>query len=100
MCIIIIELSNYIITGEKESLLQINEDLNKKLKELEAKLIDTNDELKKTKETLKIAENTIVQCKEENISLEDRLSKYHREHILQADASSSFRQKDVMIIIF
>lgn len=66
---------------------------------MEAKLIDTNDELKKTKETLKIAENTIAQCKEENISLESRLSKCHREHVLQADATS-FRQKDVMIMSY
>jgi len=79
---------------EQESLLQNNENLNKKLQELEARLIETNDELKKTKEALKIAENTIAQCKEENASLEDRLSKSNREHILQADAIS-FRQKDV-----
>ncbi|XP_071633016.1 FK506-binding protein 15 isoform X1 [Temnothorax longispinosus] len=77
---------------EKESLLQINENLNKKLQELEARLTDTNDELKKTKEALEIAEKTIVQCKEENVSLEDRLSKCHREH--QGDAIFS-RQKDV-----
>lgn len=94
---IIIELSNYVATEEKESLLQINENLSKKLQELEAKLADTNDELKKTKEALEIAKNTIAQCKEENINLEDRLSKCHREHVLQVDAISS-RQKDVMII--
>lgn len=63
---------------------------------MEVRLTDTNDELMKTKETLKIAKDTIAQCKEENISLEDRLSKCHREHVLQADATSS-RQKDVMI---
>ncbi|XP_011695213.1 PREDICTED: FK506-binding protein 15 [Wasmannia auropunctata] len=79
---------------EKESLLQINEELSKKLRELEMRLTDTNDELRKTKEALEVAKNTITQCKEENVSLEDRLSKYHREHVLQADAMSS-RQKDV-----
>lgn len=83
-----------ILKEEKESLLQINENLSKKLQELEVRLTDTNDELMKTKETLKIAKDTIAQCKEENISLEDRLSKCHREHVLQADATSS-RQKDV-----
>lgn len=79
---------------EKESLLQINEELSKKLRELEVRLTDTNDELRKTKEALEVAKNTITQCKEENVSLEDRFSKYHREHVLQADAMSS-RQKDV-----
>lgn len=92
-----IELSNHVITEEKVSLLQINENLNKKLQELEARLTDTNDELKKTKEALEVAKNTIAQCKEENVSLEDRLSTCHREHIFQADKISS-RQKDVTII--
>ncbi|XP_018045984.1 PREDICTED: FK506-binding protein 15 isoform X1 [Atta colombica] len=73
---------------EKESLLQINENLSKKLQELETRLIDTNDELKKTKEALEVTKNTIAQCKEENISLEDRLSKCHKEHVLQADTIS------------
>jgi len=77
-------------------LLQINENLSKKIQELETKLADTNDELKKTKEALEVAKNTIAQCKEENVSLEDRLSKCHTEHVFQADAISS-RQKDVMI---
>ena len=98
MCvIIIIKLSNYIITEEKESLLQVNENLGKKLQELEVRLTDTNDELKKTKEALEIAKNTIARCKEENTSLENTLSQCHTQHVLQADATSS-RQKDVMII--
>ncbi|KAG5326209.1 FKB15 protein, partial [Acromyrmex heyeri] len=79
---------------EKESLLQINENLSKKLQELETRLTDTNDELKKTKEALEVTKNTIAQCKEENISLEDRLSKCHREHVLQADTISC-KQKDI-----
>ncbi|XP_012054333.1 PREDICTED: FK506-binding protein 15 [Atta cephalotes] len=79
---------------EKESLLQINENLSKKLQELETRLIDTNDELKKTKEALEVTKNIIAQCKEENISLEDRLSKCHKEHVLQADTISC-KQKDI-----
>ncbi|EGI68078.1 PREDICTED: FK506-binding protein 15 [Acromyrmex echinatior] len=79
---------------EKESLLQINENLSKKLQELETRLSDTNDELKKTKEALEVTKNTIAQCKEENINLEDRLSKCHREHVLQADTISC-KQKDI-----
>ncbi|KYQ60611.1 hypothetical protein ALC60_00236 [Trachymyrmex zeteki] len=79
---------------EKESLLQINENLSKKLQELETRLTDTNDELKRTKEALEVAKDTIAQCKEENISLENRLSKYHREHVLQADTTSC-KQKDI-----
>lgn len=97
MCLIIIELLNY-VTEEKESLVQVNENLSKKLQELEARLTDTNNELKKTKEALKTAEKTIAQYKEENVSLEDRLSKCHREHVLQAVSSATSRQKDVMII--
>ncbi|GAB1866012.1 FK506-binding protein 15 [Camponotus japonicus] len=76
---------------EKESLLQINKDMNKKLKELGTKLNNTNDELKKTKEALEEAKDTIKQCKEKNVSLENRLS--NKEHIFQVD-STSFRQKD------
>ncbi|XP_011251982.1 FK506-binding protein 15 isoform X1 [Camponotus floridanus] len=76
---------------EKESLLQINKDMNKKLQELETKLNNTNDELKKTKEALEEAKDTIKQCKEKNVSLENRLS--NKEHIFQVD-STSFRQKD------
>ncbi|XP_039308363.1 FK506-binding protein 15 isoform X2 [Solenopsis invicta] len=79
---------------EKESLLQVNENLGKKLQELEARLTDTNNELKKTKEALEIAKNTIARCKEENTSLENTLSQCHTQHVLQADATSS-RQKDV-----
>ncbi|XP_011873120.1 PREDICTED: FK506-binding protein 15 [Vollenhovia emeryi] len=77
---------------EIESLLKTNENLSKKLQELEARLTDTSNELKETKETLEVAERTIAQYKEENVSLEDRLSKCHREH--QIDTISS-RQKDV-----
>lgn len=80
-------------------MLQINENLSKKLQELETRLTDTNDELKRTKEALEVAKDTIAQCKEENISLENRLSKYHREHVLQADTTSC-KQKDVMIVFF
>jgi len=97
VCLIFIQLLKHVITEEKESLLQINENLSKKLQELETRLIDTNDELKKTKEALEVTKNTIAQYKEENISLEDRLSKCHREHVLQADTISC-KQKDVMII--
>ncbi|KAL0114545.1 hypothetical protein PUN28_011680 [Cardiocondyla obscurior] len=79
---------------EKKSLLQINENLNKKLQELEARLTDTNNELKRTKEVLDVAEKTIARYKEENISLENKLSEYRREDLLQADIVSS-RQKDV-----
>lgn len=99
MCLIIIELSNYVTIEKEDSLLQINENLSKKLQELEARLTDTNNELKKTKEALEVAKNTIAQCKEENVNLEDRLSKCHKEHILQVDAISS-RQKDVIITFF
>ncbi|KAM0731858.1 FK506-binding protein 15 [Formica fusca] len=77
---------------EKESLLQINKDMNRRLQELETKLSNTNDELEKTKEALEVAKNTIEQCKEKNVSLENRLS--NREHVFQAD-STSFRQKDI-----
>lgn len=76
-------------------MLQINKDLNKKLQELEMKLNNTNDELKITKEALEEAKNTIKQCKEKNVSLENRLS--NKEHIFQVD-STSFRQKDVILI--
>lgn len=94
--LIIIEF--YAIAEERKSLLQINEDLNKKLQELETKLADTSDELKKTKEALEIAKNTIKQCKDENDHLEAKLSKCNKEHVLQADAFS--KQKDVIIIFF
>lgn len=99
MCLIIIELSNYVTIEKEDSLLQINENLSKKLQELEARLTDTNNELKKTKEALEVAKNTIAQYKEQNVNLEDRLSKCHKEHILQVDAISS-RQKDVIITFF
>ncbi|XP_070151987.1 FK506-binding protein 15 isoform X2 [Polyergus mexicanus] len=77
---------------EKESLLQINKDMNRKVQELETKLSNANDELEKTKKALEVAKNTIEQCKEKNVSLENRLS--NREHVFQAD-STSFRQKDI-----
>ncbi|KAL6267771.1 hypothetical protein P5V15_000840 [Pogonomyrmex californicus] len=77
---------------EKELLLESNENLSKKLQELEARVTNTNDELKKTKEALEVAKNTIAQYKEENISLEDRLSTCHREHVFQTNTS---RQKDI-----
>lgn len=76
-------------------MLQINKDMNKKLKELGTKLNNTNDELKKTKEALEEAKDTIKQCKEKNVSLENRLS--NKEHIFQVD-STSFRKKDVILI--
>lgn len=57
---------------EKESLLQINKDMNKKLQELETKLNNTNDELKKTKEALEEAKDTIKQCKEKNTKKKNR----------------------------
>ncbi|XP_036140565.1 FK506-binding protein 15 isoform X5 [Monomorium pharaonis] len=79
---------------EKESLFQINENLSKKIQELEARLADKSDDLKKTKEALEVAKNTIAQYKEENASLEDRLSQCHKQHVLQVDTISS-RQKDV-----
>lgn len=78
-------------------MLQINKDMSRKLQELETKLNNTNDELEKTKEALEVAKNTIKQCTEKNVSLENKFS--NREHIFQAD-SASFRQKDVMLIIF
>lgn len=71
--------------------------MNRRLQELETKLSNTNDELEKTKEALEVAKNTIEQCKEKNVSLENRLS--NREHVFQAD-STSFRQKDVMLITY
>ncbi|XP_050445930.1 FK506-binding protein 15 isoform X1 [Cataglyphis hispanica] len=77
---------------EKESLLQINKDMSRKLQELETKLNNTNDELDKTKKALEVAKNTIKQCTEKNVSLENKFS--NREHIFQAD-SASFRQKDI-----
>lgn len=78
------------IIEEKESLLRVNEDLNKKLQELGTKLANTNDEMKKTKEDLELAKNTIKRYKEENVNLEDRLSEYNREqHIHQTDVISS-----------
>lgn len=71
--------------------------MNRKLQELETKLNNTNDELEKTKEALEVAKNTIKQCTEKNVSLENKLS--NREHIFQTD-SASFRQKDVMLITY
>ncbi|XP_012230051.1 FK506-binding protein 15 [Linepithema humile] len=79
---------------EKKSLLQINEDMNKRLQELVTELTDTKDELKKTKEALEVAKNTIKQCRDENVHLEDKLSKCNKEQILQADAIFS-KQKDI-----
>lgn len=52
--------------------------------------------MKKTKEALEVAKNTIKQCKDENVHLEDKLSKCNKEHNLQADALFS-KQKDVII---
>lgn len=76
-------------------MLQIDKDMNRKLKELETKLNDTNGELKKTKEALEEAKNTIKQYKEKNVSSENTLS--NKEHIFQVD-STSFIQKDVILI--
>lgn len=73
--------------------MQANENLDKKIQELKTRLTDTNDDLKKTEENLEKAQNIIKQCKEENINLEDKLSKCRKENVLQADS----RQKDVMI---
>lgn len=84
-------------TGEKVSLLRINDDLKKKVQELETRLTDTNDELRKTKEDLEVAKNTIKQCKEENIALENRLSKYSREIIPQTDIENKNKEiKQIM----
>lgn len=91
--LIIIEF--FTIVEEKKSLLQINKDLNKNLQELEIKLADTSDELKKTKEALEVAKNTIKQCRDDNVHLEDKLSECNKEHILQTDAIFS-KQKDVI----
>ncbi|KMQ84363.1 fk506-binding protein 15 [Lasius niger] len=57
---------------EKKSLLQINEDMNRKLQELETKLSNTNEELKNTKEALEAAKNTIKQYKERNIKKKNK----------------------------
>lgn len=64
--------------------------MNRKLQELEAKLNNTNYELKKTKEALEEAKNTIKQCKEKNVSLENTL--FNKKHIFQVD-STSFKKK-------
>lgn len=80
-------------------MLQVNENLNKKVQELETRLTATNDDLKKTKEDLEKAQDIIKQYKEKNTNLEDRLFKYNKENVLQANAMSS-KQKDVMIIFF
>ncbi|XP_011332114.1 FK506-binding protein 15 isoform X2 [Ooceraea biroi] len=81
---------------EKESLLQVNKDLNKKLQELEIKLTNVNDELRKTKENFEAAENTIKQYKEEKVILENKLSKSEHlseERSSQVDTVSS--KKDI-----
>ncbi|XP_050445931.1 FK506-binding protein 15 isoform X2 [Cataglyphis hispanica] len=57
---------------EKESLLQINKDMSRKLQELETKLNNTNDELDKTKKALEVAKNTIKQCTEKNIEKKNK----------------------------
>lgn len=77
-------------------MLQVNENLDKKIQELETRLTNTNDDLKKTKEDLGKTQNIIKQYKEENIHLEDKLFKYKKD-VIQADTMSS-RQKDVMTI--
>ncbi|XP_032682871.1 FK506-binding protein 15 isoform X2 [Odontomachus brunneus] len=53
--------------GEKESLLQANENLDKKIQELKTRLTDTNNDLKMTEEDLDKAQNIIRQYKEINI---------------------------------
>lgn len=89
---------NYvIIIEENESLLKMNENMIRIVQEYDTKLSNTKDELKKSKKALEEAQNTIKRYKEKNVSLENRLS--NKEHISQAD-STSFRQQDVMLIIY
>lgn len=69
---------------------------------METKLINVNDELRKTKENLEEAEDTIKQYKEEKVSLENKLSKNEyllKEHTSQVDVASS-KQTDVGSIFY
>lgn len=79
-------------------MLRHNEDLNKKLQELQMSLTNTNEELRKTKDDLETARNVVKKYKEKNTTLEDKISQCNKEH-LQSTVISS-RQKDVMMITF
>ncbi|EFN85323.1 hypothetical protein EAI_16007 [Harpegnathos saltator] len=82
---------------EKESLLQANENLNTKVQELETRLTDTNTDLKKTQEDLEKAQNIIKQYREENIHLEDKLSKCSKENNFQTDIENKNKEiKQIM----